>query len=205
LQKKNKIVCFWWGNWCGKYGPKYVDRLYNSVLKHTTLPFEFYCMTDRPDLIKQNAIKFNPRFKWNLNKLLVFEQNFDLNDRIITIDLDTVFMDNIDFILADNSQFIVNESFGDRGQCGGGIVSTTYKYGRLLLNKLIKNYETIEAQTKGSERFFYRKYVTTPKFWQRKYSGIYSYKKHCQKGVPKDAKIVHYHGRPRPHEVMEDF
>jgi hypothetical protein len=108
-------------------------------------------------------------------------------------------MDNIDFILADNSQFIVNESFGDKGQCGGGIVSTTYKYGRLLLNKLIKNYDSIEAGTKGSERFFYRKYVTTPKFWQRKYSGIYSYKKHCQNGMPEDAKIIHLHGSLKTH------
>lgn len=32
--------------WGRKYGPEYLDRLYGMVARHTTAPFDFYCLTD---------------------------------------------------------------------------------------------------------------------------------------------------------------
>ena len=39
-------------------------------------------------------------------------------------------------------------------------------------------------------------------YWQDILPGmVVSYKKHCQNGVPKDAKIVCFHGRPKPWDL----
>lgn len=195
------IVCFWWNDWCGDYGPEYVHNLHRSLKKYTTTPFNFYCFTDNPDALEVQTIYFEPKFKWNLNKLIPFDSKYNFTGRIITIDLDTVFLDYIDFILQDPDIFTTNESFGNPNECGGGIVSCRVDYGRKLYYLIKDNQKKIEKQTGGAERLFYRKYVDNPKFWQKKYSGIYSYKKHCQYKIPNDAKIIHCHGVPRTHEI----
>ena len=41
----NHVVCVKWGN---KYPSQYANVLYNMVKRHTTVPFEFHCITDDP-------------------------------------------------------------------------------------------------------------------------------------------------------------
>ena len=47
------ILCLKWGN---KYGPEYVNRLYNQCTEFINLDFKFYCATD-------NSNKINPKIK----------------------------------------------------------------------------------------------------------------------------------------------
>jgi hypothetical protein len=37
--------------------------------------------------------------------------------------------------------------------------------------------------------------------WQDVAGGIYSYKAHCSRGVPADARVICFHGKPRPWDV----
>ena len=39
------------------------------------------------------------------------------------------------------------------------------------------------------------------KVLQLTYPGLYSYKVHCRNGCPNDARIVFFHGQPKPHNV----
>ena len=41
----NHVVCVKWGN---KYVSQYANVLKNMVRRHTTLPYEFHCITDDP-------------------------------------------------------------------------------------------------------------------------------------------------------------
>ena len=41
----NHVVCVKWGN---KYISKYANVLNNMVKRHTTVPFQFQCLTDDP-------------------------------------------------------------------------------------------------------------------------------------------------------------
>ena len=41
---QNNFICVLWG---AKYSEKYVETLYNMIKRNTTLPFNFYCLTDR--------------------------------------------------------------------------------------------------------------------------------------------------------------
>ena len=55
-QAQNHILCMKWGD---KYGPEYVNRLYNIVKQHLTLPFTFICLTDDPTGINP-AVQCHP-------------------------------------------------------------------------------------------------------------------------------------------------
>jgi hypothetical protein len=41
----------------------------------------------------------------------------------------------------------------------------------------------------------------SPNFFQDTFKGIYSYKRECRHSVPVDARIICFHGRPRPSQV----
>ena len=47
------IICMKWGN---RYGPEFVNRLYNSIKRHTKKPTRLICYTDNRDKIDSNII-----------------------------------------------------------------------------------------------------------------------------------------------------
>ena len=42
----------------------------------------------------------------------------------------------------------------------------------------------------------------TPSFYQDSIKGIYSYKKECRELLPLDARVICFHGKPRPVDVQ---
>jgi hypothetical protein len=55
----NGVVKFITLKWGTKYGPEYVNRLYNSIKKTYSGSFEFYCFTDNPDDLSCKTIDIN--------------------------------------------------------------------------------------------------------------------------------------------------
>ena len=112
------IVCLKWGD---KYGPEYVNRLYNMCKKFYTNPFKFYCATD-------NAVDLNPEIQTlDLKDYEIPEGKFggkvftaekirllnSFNEKTLLLDLDilifndiTEYVDSID--LKDKPYFIEN-------------------------------------------------------------------------------------------------
>ena len=101
-QDENVILCMKWGT---KYGADYVNRLYNMVKRHLTLPFKMVCLTDRTEGIDPNVQCFpippldlpagSPERGWN--KLSTFEPDlYGLTGNALFLDLDVVIVDNID-------------------------------------------------------------------------------------------------------------
>ena len=104
------IVCLKWGS---KYGPEYVNRLYASVKRNTTLAFTFHCFTDDStgfnSEINSYPLKYNLTGWWH--KLYFFSAEFPLTGRIVYMDLDTLITGNIDDILGYNEGFVVLRDF----------------------------------------------------------------------------------------------
>lgn len=192
------VICYWFNDWCVNFGPEYVWRLYRNIKKYTTVPYNFCCFSDKPQKLAVPCIKFEPYLKWNLNKFLAFEY---LSGRVISFDLDIMIFDNIDDILAAEYDFACTHKLKGGNLAGGSIISTTAEYGQKLAAHIKENKSQIEKYTKGSERLYLRKYIKNPTFWQNYHSGIYSYKHHCKESVPKDCRIMVFHGNPRPHET----
>ena len=92
---KNYLLCLKHGT---KYGPEYVNKLYNMVKRNCSLDYEFVCLTD-------NANGLDPRIKTiplptNLQgwwcKPYMYSKDLPINGTILYMDLDVVVASNID-------------------------------------------------------------------------------------------------------------
>ena len=197
------IITYWFNDWCGNLGPFYAFMLHESLKKNITIPFDFNCFTDSTNRLSIPTIEFTPKFKWNLNKFEVFDPKYGLQGKVLILDLDLLILKNIDDIVNFSEEFITCEGAYCSNKAGGSIVGTTIDYGyRYIWKPLIDSPNKVTLMTGGSERMFYRLYLNNIKFFQDKYPGIYSYKKDVKDDqMPKDTRILRWHGDPRPHKT----
>ena len=85
----------------GKYTPDYVEKLHNSLKRNCTIPFEFICYSDNPNVKADVVIplKHHSGIKKHWYKLSYFNPLFanqNPNDEIIIMDIDQVIVNNVD-------------------------------------------------------------------------------------------------------------
>tara|TARA_B100001173_G_C15946247_1_gene529327 strand:- start:89 stop:862 length:774 start_codon:yes stop_codon:yes gene_type:complete len=107
----------------GKYTPDYVEKLYNSLKRYCTLPFEFICYSDNPNVKADRVIPL-PNLKYtdikiHWHKLTFFSPLFGFqepDDEIIIMDIDQIIVNNIDKIIGwpigDNELISYNKWWG---------------------------------------------------------------------------------------------
>lgn len=204
------IACCLWGDWPGQgWGPEYVARLKRGVERNLT-GHRFVCFADDVSRVPAGieARPLNaPSWKGCLPKLYVYSPEAALEGRVILFDLDNVITGPLDDMAAYRGPLAVRAWFRgwDRGirQADGDMIG--FEAGsdecRALWGRLIADPEKAEAQTGGRERVFIRETVK-PDLWQDFVPGqIVSWKNHCREGLPRGARVVSFHGDPRPHNV----
>ena len=208
---KINIVCLKWGD---KYGGEYVNNLYNAVKRHSTIPFDFHCFTERTQDINPNVIT-HPLPHGGLdgwwNKLYLFSKDMPIKGRIFYIDLDTLITGNIDNILMVNKGFVVLRDFFygiaqgvDVKSVGSGLMSYEAGVYDAMWQKFIKNpnAEIAKVRPHGDQRFIQNE-VKNFLYWQDLFPDqVLSFKVHCNAGLPPEGKIVCYHGKP---SIPESF
>lgn len=199
------IASLLWGDWCHPHGVEYVYKLRDRIAQHMTVPHKFVCLSDR-DIPGVETIRFEPRFKWNLNKMHLYKPDIGLEGRVLAFDLDIVPIGNLDGFAEYDGRFAVCESFNPnmKGLAGGSIMG--FEAGTLdfLWNDLVACPGKWHDRTAGSERLYYRRHggLNGMDFWQDLLPGqIASFKRHCQEGVPNGTRAIVFHGKPRPHEL----
>ena len=99
----NHVICVKWGN---KYISKYANVLNSMVKRHTTVPYQFHCLTDDPNGLDPeiNVITLpkDPWIKTWWSKLYMFSPDMPLQGNILFFDLDVVIFDNIDPLFSYN-------------------------------------------------------------------------------------------------------
>jgi len=94
------VICLKHGT---KYGPEYVNKLYNMIQRHLTIPNNFICFTDDPTNIDQNIKIVNlpklPIEGWWWKPYIFKTGHFPDGDDILYIDLDMVIVDNINKLI----------------------------------------------------------------------------------------------------------
>lgn len=89
------VCCLKYGD---KYGPEYVNKLYNQVTKHLTLDHTFVCFTENPAGLDNNIevmpLKLNVTGWWH--KPMMFAPDLGLRGTILFLDLDLIIFDNMD-------------------------------------------------------------------------------------------------------------
>lgn len=208
------VVCCLWGDWPARgWGPEYVARLKRGVDRNLTVPHRFICFADDvsrvPDGIEARPLK-SPSWAGCLPKLYVYSPQASLQGRVLLLDLDNVITGPLDDIAAYDGNIAVRawfagyprEKVADGDMIGFEAGSET---AQKLWNKFSSDPKGAALKTGGRERFFIRETVE-PDLWQDIVPGqIVSYKNHCTNGLPKGARIVSFHGDPRPHKVHDDW
>lgn len=203
------ILCVKWGS---KYGHEYVNNLYAGISRNTTVNFKLHCFTEDSSSLNSDIIIHDLPYK-NLegwwNKLYLFSNDIELTkgEKIFFIDLDTLIVGNIDQLLShDCADLTVLRDFYE------GKVSTTRgknNVGSGLMAWYHGDYETIwttfindpikamrSVRPHGDQRWIQNQ-VAKRQYWQDIFpKKVVSFKVHCSNGLPKDAAIICYHGKP---------
>ncbi len=183
------IVCVNHGNYLGR-GADYVRRLRDAVELNLTRKYAFHVIEDVSDVTGWWA------------KLAMFQPG-RFEGRCVYFDLDTVITGSIDHMTGYSGSFAMLEDFYYPQIKASGVMmwsageadhiwSRWDSAGRPSFDKRGDG-GWIDAMMPNALRL------------QTLFPGqIVSFKKHCMDGVPANARVVCFHGRPRPH-VLSDL
>ncbi len=165
----------------GKYTPDYVEKLYNGLKRYCTLPFEFICYSDNPNVKADRIIPLpNPKhtdIKIHWHKLTFFSPLFGFqepDDEIIIMDIDQIIVNNIDKIIgwpvADNELVSYDKWWG-----GYQIIDGQYKNRKTYGLKLNGGFYKFKS---SSCQIIWDEFIKCPEVWQLHYfkNNIVTYK-----------------------------
>jgi len=208
------------GNYCGM-GAEYVNRLYDMVSRNLPEGFEarFICFTDDATGLNE-GITAKPLPVEGLtgwwNKLALFKEGvFDNGDRVIFFDLDTVIVSKLDDIVKYDGPFAILRDFYRPGGLGSAVMAweVSVAYHQIWDNWNCDGRPEIPGGDQAWLELFFtidgplRRYNTlTYNILQDLFpDNFVSYKVHAQHGIPKGARVVCFHGIPRPHHVIGNW
>lgn len=195
----NNIICLKHGT---KFDAGYVNKLYYGVKRNTTVPFTFHCFTENggglnPD-IKTHPLPYDNIEGW-WYKLYLFSDEIDIEGRVLYIDLDTLITGNIDHYLEHNKGFVVlRDLWAKQNNVGSALMSFNVGEHKHIWDTFIKNPQAAiqELRPHGDQKWI-QKQQHQRIYWQDLFKNeIMSFKSDCRNGLPSNAKIVCYHGKP---------
>lgn len=220
------VICLKHGD---KYGFNYVNKLYNMVSRHLSLPFKFVCFTDDANHIDariETRLLPNAIYSGWWWKPYVFEKNhFSRGDVNLFLDLDTVIIDNIDHYF----DYCVGDFVGLR-DVSRAIKPKSFKLGSAVLRwnagqysdiweTLVNNPNLIKSMH-GDQDLIWRLYKEDIKFypddWIRSYKweirnkseliGVGAgtrFRDNRNPTVNPNTSIIAFHGYPKPCQVHD--
>jgi len=206
------VACVKWGT---AYGPEYVNNLAYMVARHLQEPYKFVCFTDDDRGIDYDYVTIGP-LPGNLagwwNKLWLFAPDtLPIGDRILYLDLDTAIIDNIDNIARCQDHFAILRDFYRPRGLGSGVM--LWEAGRM--NAIWESFVADDyPDLPGGDQSYIE--VVAHRIWGHRLpeelflqhlfpDAFVSYKAHCADGPPPDARIVCFHGQPKPHNCGADW
>jgi hypothetical protein len=183
----------------GFYTPDYVSKLYRSLKKNSTIPFQFICLSDTNDIEADVILPYNHNsdIKKHWHKLKFFSPQFggqQPGDDIIIMDIDQVIVKNVDELLGhpveENELVSYGQWWDNNLKLNGGF----YKFKSGSLKKIWDDFSLnpkfwqLDYYNRGVVHFKYYgeqnyvswkvkknniKLTTTPKEWLVKYTDNY--------------------------------
>lgn len=207
------FVCVNAGDYLGK-GKEYVEILHDMVMRNLAAGTEghFVCFTDDTepyaDGIEKRPLHGNLRGWWN--KLYLFKEgHFSSDDKIVFFDLDTAIVSGLDEIIKYDGYFAIMEDV----YRPHGMQSSVILWKGNALSAIWKYFEEWGfPEVPGGDQAFIEKYCYFDKPRHSEFAihkadklqelfpqCFVSYKKDAVQFIPKNAKVVIFHGNPRPH------
>lgn len=227
---KKYLVCLKHG---AKYGPEYVNKLYNMTKRNSTIDFEFVCFTENPSGINENiTIKPLPVIT-NINgwwyKPMFFNPKLGLNGTILFMDLDLIVFRNIDRLWTyKTGQFIILQDFNryavkNYTKFNSSVFRLTTGQHSNVYNEFIKNPSVNSRRFHGDQDWIRFQIKNGYEFWPNDWIQSYKWEMRNKpqmtrdpKGhrnfttpgdpvIKKDTAIAVFHGDPNPHNCIDPW
>lgn len=193
------------------YDHRYVNTLAANIRKNVSLKFNLAVLTDNSDGLNPNLVdeiiplKHNYHGWWS--KIELFRPDI-FTGRVFYMDLDTVVVNNIDEMVKFNSMFAGIRDLYHHTFLQTGVMSWDSAHNHQLYEDFVPRSKMIMAQYREGDAKWIRENLYNYDYLPDEFPGrIVSYKAHCLNKstgdvkIPKDASIVCFHGKPRPHTV----
>ena len=149
----------------GFYTPDYVSKLYKSLKRNSTVPFEFICISDNKNIEADTVLPYNhfSEVKKHWHKLKFFSPRFGYQqpgDDIIIMDIDQVIVSNIDELLkweVKKNELVTYENWWNSKPNPFASVNP------LPINGGFYKFKS------GSLKFIWDDFSLNPKYWQLHY------------------------------------
>lgn len=192
-----------------KSGGDYIKEdaiiLSRQVMRHMTIPHKFICLTDVPfhdEYVERRSLLYRWPGWWSL------VEAFRITGPVIVTGLDTVILDDINRLGELVLTCKPNQFYMTRPQPKARRRGEKWCSGIMMWNgdwtSFFNGFEFSFA-----DRFVKEQRYTSWKLEnchaevsiiQDHFDGFYSFKNDCKNGIPENAKIVAFHGKPRPRE-----
>lgn len=206
-----KIVCVLKSG--GEYDERYVENLYNAIRRNCFENFQFVCLND-----VDNKTEFPLLNDWSgwWSKIELFR----LTGKVLYFDLDTIILKDISNMIQVVNNLKENEFIGvkafnprrnlyEKTMFNSGVMGWNGDFKFIYDNfDFEKESNNPDKECIGDQDYISRELREKKiniKFWQNEMIGLYSYKRHCKEGLPEDARVVCFHGHPRPHQVVKEI
>lgn len=203
MNRETVICCIKVGT---KYSADYVNKLERQIARFTTLPYEFICFTDdSKGIATRNCLDIGkdalPGW-WS--KLLLFARHpYLMQRRFVYLDLDTVIVDNVDFLLRFKGEFCILQDWW-APTYNSSVMAVDEWFGKQIWDQFSPE---VMKQYYGDQDWITSCLFSTPvAVWQeRAPNKIASYKADNLQDGPNGHAIVCFHGDPKPHTFKEGW
>lgn len=190
------VVCIKVGT---KYDATYVNRLHYMVERNLKAAHTFVCLTDdgRDLQCPWTLIETDLPGWWA--KLVLFKPHPILKGhRVIYLDLDTVIMNSIDFLVNYHGPFAILRDFYNASGWGSAIMSIASGFAPYVWSE----FKPVFMDRYHGDQDWIQQQISHATFLQDIFPGeIGSYKADNMQDDPQDFSICCFHGDPKPHEV----
>jgi hypothetical protein len=193
------------GGWCSALD---VQRLAAGVARHLPLPHRFACLSDIyvPGVECRRLDPTAPPGFWA--KLRLFKPGtWPHGSRLLFLDLDTIVVGDLSELASYTGRFACLSDFLRLERAQSGVMAWTVGLEGGLDQEIWEAFGANPGVV-GGTRFHgdgdFAAWVLAGREERLQAlfpSQIVSFKAHCRRGVPEDARLVCFHGHPRPHEI----
>lgn len=182
------------------YDAEYVVRLREGVKRHLNEPHAFLCMTDaRVPGVQTFQLEHDWPGWWIKMEL------FRLKPPVLYFDLDTIPVGDLSDIAAhaQASRFTMLRDFYREKGFGSGMMSWSMPMHDIYERFAQAPLDAMQRYLGGGDQRYLEDQDLEPNTWQAALPGqVVSYKVHVRdRGLSENARVVCFHGRPRPRDI----
>lgn len=196
----------------GGYDAEWVRKLRDGVRRNLGRPHQFVCLSDVEVPCERIPLEHDWPGWWS--KIEMFRKGV-ITEPTLYLDLDTVIMKNIDYLLDLDYDFAMLQNFHEPDFVGSGVMwfrnedtvpHKVYEKFLKMPEAYIAHHKRVRRGSHLGDQAFIADTLGLDNIERLNGSlGIRSFKYHARTFLPPDASIIAFHGPPRLGEVKADW